>query len=226
MWDNDKCFSSNLLHRIGCCTALWLLLVFAMVWLAAPAALANGLFEDNSWQFETTADRANKAVVLDLILKQKAGAYNYSYTNTNTINYNIDGDYIDCNMTSQATGNSGSVSQDAPVGSPSITVDSTTSSSTTGNSGTGTVTAGGNSSSTDGDDSSASADGTNTVSNNQSNDGSSQSSSADGNSFSSTVSEVSGSGGEASVALNSSQSVDNTTVSSTISNSDVCRFQQ
>ena len=235
MWDICPFFLQHSSRRVGWQTAWRVVFVVALLGVVSSAALANDLFENRAWQFESATDRAHKAAVLDFILKQKAGGYTTYNTNNNTnlINYNISGDYIDCNMTSQALGNQGSVAQDAPVGSPSIGVDSSTSSSATGNSGTGTVTAGGNtadtgptaqSSGTGMLDTSAAADGTNSVSNSQSNDGGAQSSSATGNSFDSTVSEVSGNGGEASVALNSSQTMDNTSVSSAISNSDVCRF--
>ncbi len=215
---------------------VWHLLCgLAITMTVCPGVLANDFSESRAWQFQSASERAHKAVVLDLILRQKAGGYTQYTTNhnTNTINYNISGDYIDCNMTSQALGNQGSVAQDAPIGSPSIGVDSTTSSAATGNSGSGTITAGGNTADTGPTvqgsgtgplDTSAAADGTNSVSNSQSNEGGTQSSSTTGNSFNSSVSQVSGSGGEASVALNSSQTLENTSVSSAISNSEVCRF--
>jgi len=197
--------------------------------------LANDLFEDRAWQFETTTERAQKAAILDLIERKKAGMYNNTYNNTynSKTDYNISGDYIDCNMTSQATGNQGSISQDVPVGSPTIDVNSSTSSSASGNASTGTIDSGSNTSNTgltsqEGGSGSvnntSTAGGTNSLSNNQSNNGSTQNSSANGNAFSSRVSGVSGTGGGASVALNSTQSLAGSPVSSSITRSKACDF--
>ncbi len=208
------------------------LFLAAAVAAALPLPVfANDLFEDRAWQFETTTERAHKAAVLDLILRKKAGMYKNTYNNTYNTTYDISGHYIDCNMTSQSLGNQGTANQQAPVGSPSLGVSSSTSSSTIGNSGTGTVTAGGATSgltSSSGENSdptnTSTAGGANTVSTNQSNDGSSQNSSAYDNTFSSTVSGVSGTGGGASVALNSNQSMADSQVTSTISDSSSCDF--
>jgi hypothetical protein len=218
-------------------TAGCLVFAFGLLLFVPRAALANDLFEDRAWQFETTTERAQKAAILDLIERKKAGMYNNTYNSTYNSNsstdYNISGDYIDCNMTSQATGNQGGITQNVPVGSPTIGVNSSTSSSASGNSGTGTIATGGNTSNTGltsqkGDTDSVSntstAGGTNSVSNSQSNNGSTQNSSANGNAFSSTVSGVSGTGGGASVALNSTQSLANSPVSSSISRSKACDF--
>jgi hypothetical protein len=198
--------------------------------LAVPlAALANGIRENGSWQFETVAERTQKAAVLDLIEKKNAGTYNNTFNTTNNTNYNISGDYVDCNMTSTSLGNQGTVTQDAPVASPTIGVSSSTSSSSSGNSGSGTVTAGSDSSSPGLSENgstinSSTAGGANSVSTTQSNNGSSQNSAATGNTFASKVSGITGSGGGASVALNSSQSLAGSSVSSNIANSSACRF--
>jgi hypothetical protein len=216
-------------------TAGCLIFAVALIFFIPRAALANGLFEDNSWKFETTTERTNKAYIADLIEKKKAGMYNNTYNNTynSKTDYNISGDYIDCNMTSQATGNSGSVAQDVPVGSPTIGVNSSTSSSASGNASTGAIDSGSNTSNTgltsqEGGSGSvnntSTAGSTNSLSNNQSNNGSTQNSSANGNAFSSTLSGVSGTGGGASVALNSSQSLAGSPVSSSITRSKACDF--
>lgn len=212
-----------------------LLFAIALILFTPRVILANGLFEDKSWQFETTTDRGNKAVILDLIEKKKGGMYHNTYNSTynNKTDYNISGDYIDCNMTSQATGNTESIAQDVPVGSPTIGVNSTTSSSASGNASNSAIDSGSNTSNTgltsqEGGSGSvnntSTAGGTNSLSNNQSNDGSTQNSSANGNTFSSTLSGVSGTGGGASVALNSTQSLAGSPVSSSIAHSKACDF--
>lgn len=200
----------------------------AFVLLLPPAASANGLRENTSWQFETAGERAQKASILEVILRKNAGAYKPGVTNIT--NYNIAGDYIDCNMTSQAIGNQGNNSQDAPMGSPTIAVGSDTSSSASGNASTGTISAAGGSShigltsdSYDPVNNDATAGGVNSVYTDQSNNGSTQNSSAYNNTFDAAVSGISGSGG-GSVALNSTQSMANSTVSASISNSTACDF--
>lgn len=218
-----------------------LVLAAGLLFILVPStASANGLREDRPWQFQSSADRVNKGAVLDLILKEKAGMYKgakYTTNITNHTTYDIAGPYIDCNMTSQALGNQGSVSQDAPMGSPTIGVSSSTSSSATGNSGSSSLTSSGGGTSQMGLVA-RSADGQ-TVNNevqpgspgvvgpvntNQTNDGSTQSSAASGNTFDSNVSGVSATGGGASVSLNSSQSLTGSPVSSAITDSSVCNF--
>ena len=214
-------------------TAGCLVFAFGLLLFVPRAALANDQFEDRAWQFETTTDRANKAAILNMIESKKAGMYKNTYNSTYDTDYNISGDYIDCNMTSQATGNSGGISQNVPVGSPTIDVSSGTSSSASGNASTGAIDSGSNTSNTgltsqEGGSGSvnntSTAGGTNSLSNNQSNNGSTQNSSANGNAFSSKVSGVSGTGGGASVALNSTQSLNSSPVSSSITRSKACDF--
>lgn len=225
-------------QRIRSWLTLMVVMGLALVISLPQLASANGLRENNAWQFETKSERTQKAAVLDLILKKQGGYYrpakNITTNNiTNYTTYDIAGPYIDCNMTSQALGNQGSIAQDAPVGSPSVDVGSTTSSSALGNSDTSTINSDGGSSGTgliylddaEGDVSSDSAaGGTNTVNNSQSNDGSSQTSTTTGNSFDSDISRVSGSGGDGRVSLNSDQSLDDSSVTSKISDSSVCDF--
>ena len=43
--------------------------------LAAPAAMANGQFEDRAWQFATPFETQTKGYIEDFIKKQKAGFY-------------------------------------------------------------------------------------------------------------------------------------------------------
>ena len=226
-----ECFARRTKFLMAGC----LIFAVALVLFVPRAALANDLFEDRAWQFETTTDRAQKAAILDLIERKKAGMYNNTYNSTynSKTDYNVAGDYIDCNMTSQASGNQGGITQDVPVGSPTIGVSSGTSSSASGNAATGLIDSGSNmsdtglTSQTGGSGSvnnTSTAGGTNSLSNSLSNNGSTQTSSANDNTFSSKVRGVSGTGGGASVALNSTQSLAGSPVSSSITRSKACDF--
>lgn len=66
-------------------------------------AYANGLGENRSWQFDSSADKANKAVVADMIEKKRSGYYDGFVTNVYTTT-NI-GTQINCNNIADATGN-------------------------------------------------------------------------------------------------------------------------
>ncbi|WP_293634933.1 hypothetical protein [Polaromonas sp.] len=115
------------------------LLVALLAMVAAPAALANGVGENISWQFQTSADKVNQAVVQDMIQKRKSGYYNApSYTT------NIDRQ-INCNQSSNATGNNSS--QGAAALSPS---NSGATSDATGNANANTDSAGGTASNSQG----------------------------------------------------------------------------
>ena len=79
--------------------------------LAVPAQ-ANNYGESLGWQFRTTADRANLAIIADLIEKRRSGYYQAPiYHTTIERQYN-------CGITSTATANSGS--QTALANSPSV----------------------------------------------------------------------------------------------------------
>lgn len=113
--------------------------------IAAPS-FANGLLENRPWQFQTSADRANKAVVLDLIERKKGGFYDGF--NTNIYNETNIGSQINCNNAANATANIADNGQAGPNteanDAPNISADSTGNSDTTtaqnsgpGNGGTG-----------------------------------------------------------------------------------------
>ncbi len=72
-----------------------------MCMTVADRVAANGLGENFSWQFQTQADRANRAFIEDLRLKRKSGYYAAPIYNTT-----IERQY-NCNVSSAATGNSG-----------------------------------------------------------------------------------------------------------------------
>lgn len=106
--------------------------------LASGSALANGFSESRPWQFRTTADRANNAIVLDLIERKKGGFYDGfdSTTNiTNNINNteNFAGDQVNCNVSANATGNASSGAMDAAAGTASVASSISNVATTTGN---------------------------------------------------------------------------------------------
>lgn len=104
-------------------------LALALALIAAPqAASANNYGESLGWQFKTSADRANQAVILDLIEKRRGGYYAApAYTTNIARQYN-------CTIAATATGNSGA--QTALANSPSVTGATSTA---TGNDSTATV---------------------------------------------------------------------------------------
>lgn len=72
----------------------------ALLSVASPgAAVANNVGESIAWQFETTADKLNRAAIEDLRLKRLSGYYAAPIYNTY-----IDRQY-NCSVTSTATGN-------------------------------------------------------------------------------------------------------------------------
>jgi hypothetical protein len=99
---------------------------------------ANGLLENRPWQFQTTADKANKSVVLDLIERKKGGYYDGFRTVQNT----YIGAQFNCSNNAQSTGNLANNSQAGP--STSDNSASNISSDSTGNSDTTSSNAAGN----------------------------------------------------------------------------------
>lgn len=106
-------------------------LVCAMGVLLATSSLANGLFENRAWQFQTSADKANKSVVLDLIERKQGGFYD-GFNTYNTTNI---GTQVFCNNNANTTGNIAENGQAGPDtssnGAPNISADSTANSDTT-----------------------------------------------------------------------------------------------
>lgn len=96
------------------------------------AALANGWYESRPWQFDTSADKANKAGVLDMIERKKGGYYDgFKTTIYNTTNI---GTQLNCNNATEARGNVADNSQTA--NSPNVSNSAGTSSAATGNTAT------------------------------------------------------------------------------------------
>lgn len=70
--------------------------------ISSAPVLANNFGESLAWQFQTTADKANQALVADIIAKKKSGYYAAPTYTTNI------GRQYNCNVSASAAGNSGS----------------------------------------------------------------------------------------------------------------------
>jgi hypothetical protein len=83
--------------KMTSCVSRLALLLVALV--ATPVALANGIGGNDSWQFKTSADMVNQAVVKDMMLKRQNGYYAAPVYTTNI------GRQYNCNIAASATGN-------------------------------------------------------------------------------------------------------------------------
>jgi hypothetical protein len=112
-------------------------------------ALAAGNAESFSWQFQTSADKANQSITLDMIQKRQSGYYAAPIYNTNIARQ------FNCNVTANSTGTqgtsstvanspstSGAISNAAGSTSASDTSGTGSSTSTSTQSNSGTVGAG------------------------------------------------------------------------------------
>jgi hypothetical protein len=95
---------------------------------ATTPALANNYGESLAWQFQSPADRASQAAVLDLIERRRGGVYAAPIYTTNIARQ------VNCSISAVATGNSGA--QTALANSP--TTNGATSAAT-GNSNTSSI---------------------------------------------------------------------------------------
>jgi hypothetical protein len=83
----------------------------AVIMIALTAStgggMANGLGENRSWQFDSSADKANKAFVTDLIERQEGGFFDGFDNNFTTNNFNTTnvGTQVNCTNAANATGN-------------------------------------------------------------------------------------------------------------------------
>lgn len=110
--------------------ALFLGLTFAGAMAQAPA-MANGFGESRSWQFDTSADKANKAGVADLVERKKGGYYDGFTTVVNSYSTTNIGTQINCTNAANATGN---IADNGQVGNaPNIDSGNSVDSSATGN---------------------------------------------------------------------------------------------
>ncbi|MFT0544964.1 hypothetical protein ACMHYO_01255 [Allopusillimonas ginsengisoli] len=121
---------SLLLSCVGLLCAATPPVIHAQVWA----------IEGLPWQFESSADKANKAGVLDIMERKKGGYYDsFRTTNYITNTTNIQRQY-NCGVTANATGSMAESSQGSTVSSPVTTNTSGNYLTSTGNtSSTGTL---------------------------------------------------------------------------------------
>jgi len=84
------------------------------------------------WQFQTSADRVNKAAVNDMIEKKKGGYYDAFHV-SNQYSTTIERQ-VNCTFSPSASGNASSLAQDASASSPSTSASSGNTAGATGNS--------------------------------------------------------------------------------------------
>lgn len=98
--------------------------VIAVATLIPGALFANGLYENRSWQFDTSADKANKAAIADMIERKRGGYYDGFDTNVYNTNTTNIGTQINCNNVADATGNVADNTQDgsAATATPASTI--------------------------------------------------------------------------------------------------------
>lgn len=102
--------------------------------ITGPAQAQGWTSEGVPWQFQTSADRANKALVTDMQEKKKSGYYDAFQVN-NQYQYTTSIDrQVNCNFTPSASGNASSLGQDASASSPGVTASSGNTADATGNS--------------------------------------------------------------------------------------------
>lgn len=196
--------------------------IVALFGSALSPAHANGWLESRPWQFETSADKANKAAVVDLIERKKGGYYDSWKTtvNNNVVNNNttVIEHQTNCSVTATAVGNTGSNSMSGAASSPNVTNTSSNNANTTGNSNSNGV----NQTGPGGvvlDNNSATP--VTIVDTNQSNNGSSLGSDVTNSASNSASGPIAANGGTVNQALNSNQS--NTgTQSASVANSTAC----
>ena len=85
------------------------LAVMAAILTGGAGAHANGLNENTAWQFQTTAELANRAYIEDLRRKQESGFYNSPVYNSFIDNQNN----FNCSNAANASGNAGTNSTTA-----------------------------------------------------------------------------------------------------------------
>lgn len=185
-----------------------------------------------TWQFSSSTDRLNKANVAAAISRERAGAFGPGDTK---ITYDVKGNLNNCNLNATAIGNTGSNTQDAPVGSPDVTLGSSVDSGATGSSADNSLTggdtsasnaAGGMVDSAKGIGDTTTQDPTNStaLNNTQANTGS-QLSTVGSVNTEYAVAGVNGTGGGGQANLNATQTVANTDLNSSVQGSSACQFQ-
>lgn len=86
--------------------------------VAASPATANEIGGNFAWQFRTPAERAVALQTLDLLARQRAGAFRQeSYFFQNTY---VAGDQVNCSVAANAVGNTGTTTSSGSASSPSV----------------------------------------------------------------------------------------------------------
>lgn len=211
----------------------WGLLLAGLASLGAASPLgANGFGESGSWGFRTSTDELNRTNIATMIAKEQAGGYGPGDT---FVTYDVKGDINNCNLNATAIGNTGSNTQDAPIGSPDLNLDSAVNADSSANDSTNANTGG----DTDASNTPAgmvdSAIGIgDTVTQSPSNDTALNSTQTNTGSQLTTigtvdneyaVAGVSGTGGDGQANLNATQTVSNTDLTSSVQGSSACQFQ-
>ena len=208
-------------------------LLVSILLAGASSAFSNGIDESMSWKFDSSTDTANKANIAAAISRERAGNLGPGDTN---ITYNVKGNLNNCNLNATAIGNTGSNTQDAPIGSPSVGLDSAVTTDSRGNDAQNTTT-GGSSSATNSDGGmveSAQGVGSEIVqkpvnstalNSTQANTGS-QLSTVGSVANDYAVAGVYGTGGSGQANLNATQTVANTDLVSSVQGSSACDFQE
>lgn len=76
----------------------------AVFGVVTSPAVANGLAENNSWQFQSTAEAANRAFIEEMRMKRASGFYNTPQYNTFIDTQNN----FNCSNSASSAGNGGS----------------------------------------------------------------------------------------------------------------------
>ena len=109
-------------------------LVAGMLGAAAVPALANGIGENGTWQFQTNADKVSKGAIVDLVERKKGNYYHSFQAVNNIVNNTFIDRQFNCGVTATASGNSGSNGMTANTSSPTVNNTGSTSASTAANS--------------------------------------------------------------------------------------------
>lgn len=177
---------------------------YSAVFCLTGVVQAQGwMSEGVPWQFQTSADRVNKAVVNDMLEKKKGGYYDAFQINSHTT---IERQF-NCNFSPSSSGSTSSLGQDARASSPGVTGSSGNSAGATGNSNanSGSLNQGGS------------------VSSSQSNSGQVSAGVSASNS-STQISPINAAGGSARQDANVSQ-INSGSQTTSVSGSSACEFQ-
>lgn len=188
--------------------------VVSLVFLAAGPVSANEPLSPSSptgnyaWQFRTAGERAVRAGIEDMRLRQNARGYGPASLNQNFYNGTVVGGDLtqaDCTIYAIATGNTSGASASGTVSSPSLLNAPQVSAATSGNVTDGTQTGG-------------------TTQATQGNTGSLLASGVSGTSSILSSGTIDAGGGQLSQVLNQAQSNTNSPQTATVANSQACRF--